>query len=146
MLLKTKWRWEKVGGRNGNPFRFEVARASCPWELIAKMAMPLQTEPLPTQEEPSRFQNRENEPGILLKTKGRLEKVGGRNGNPFQFEVARASCPCEFMAKMAMPLQTEPLPTQEEPHRFQNLNERPRNVIEKKGAVGKSRRRKRESI
>jgi hypothetical protein len=27
-----------------------------------------------------------------------------------QFEVARASCPCEFMAKMAMPLQTEPVP------------------------------------
>jgi hypothetical protein len=26
------------------------------------------------------------------------------------FEVARASCPCEVMAKMAMPLQIEPLP------------------------------------
>jgi len=27
-----------------------------------------------------------------------------------QFEMARASCPCYFMAKMAMPLQTETLP------------------------------------
>jgi hypothetical protein len=27
-----------------------------------------------------------------------------------QFEVARASCPCKVMAKMAMPLQTETLP------------------------------------
>jgi len=26
-----------------------------------------------------------------------------------QFKVARASCPCNFMAKMAMPLQTETL-------------------------------------
>ena len=26
------------------------------------------------------------------------------------FEVARASCPCAVMAKMAMPPQTEPLP------------------------------------
>jgi hypothetical protein len=83
---------------------------------------------------------------MFLKTKGRLEKVGGRNGNPFQFEVARASCPCEFMAKMAMPLQTEPLPTQEEPSRFQNPSERTRNVIENKVAVGKSRGAKRESI
>ena len=27
-----------------------------------------------------------------------------------QFEVARASCPSKFMAKMTMPLQTETLP------------------------------------
>jgi len=30
-----------------------------------------------------------------------------------QFEVARASCPCYFMAKMAMPLQTETLPNKQ---------------------------------
>jgi hypothetical protein len=45
------------------------------------------------------------------------------------------------MAKMAMPLQTEPVPTQEEPSRFQNPSERPRNVIENKGALWKSRGR-----
>ena len=67
-------------------------------------------------------------------------------GVPVQFEVARASCPWELMAKMAMPLQTEPLPTQEEPSRFQNPSERTRNVFENKGAVGKSRGAKRESI
>jgi hypothetical protein len=34
-----------------------------------------------------------------------------------QFEVPRASCPCEFMAKMAMPLQTEPVPGPGQNHR-----------------------------
>ena len=45
-----------------------------------------------------------------------------------------------------MSLQTEPLPTQEEPSRFQNPSDRTRNVIENNEAVGKSRGAKRESI
>jgi hypothetical protein len=41
---------------------------------------------------------------------------GGFVKRPFSlavvhFEVARASCPCAIMAKMAMPPQTEPLPS-----------------------------------